>query len=132
MSYLHKIISTKLPPYLYEIIPPLQRSHRYPGCFQTLPCRTALLENSFLPFTITEWNKLGTDIKNTDSLAMFRKILLTFIRPLENDTYGIYDPLGLRLLNRLRLGFSHLREHNFRNNFADNPLCSCSLETEDT
>ena len=28
MSYLYKIISTKLPPYLYELIPPLQRSHR--------------------------------------------------------------------------------------------------------
>ena len=132
MSYLHKIISAKLPPFLHEIIPPLQRSHRYPGCFQTLSCRTALLQNSFLPLTITEWNKFGTDIKNIDSHAMFRKILLTFIRPPGNDTYGIYDPLGVRLLNRLRLGFSHLREHNFRHNFVDNPLCSCSLETEDT
>ena len=65
---------------------------------------------------------------------MFRKKLLTFIRPLENVTYGIYDPLGVRLLNRLRLGFKHLREHKFRHNFADtlNPLCSRSLETEDT
>ena len=64
---------------------------------------------------------------------MFRKKLLTFIRPLENDKYRIYDPLGVRLLNRLRLGFSHLREHKFRHNFADalNPLCSCCLETED-
>ena len=50
------------------------------------------------------------------------------------DTYGIYDPLGIRLLNRLHLSFSHLRKHKFRHNFADtlNPLCSCSLETEDT
>ena len=65
---------------------------------------------------------------------MFRKKLLTFIRPLENDTYGIYDPFGVRLLKRLRLGFSHLREYNFRHNFDDTliPLCSCSLETEDT
>ena len=27
MSYLHQIISTKLPPYLYELISPLQRSN---------------------------------------------------------------------------------------------------------
>ena len=134
MSYLYKIISTKLPPYLYELIPPLQRSHRYPSCFQTFRCRTTFFQNSFLPFAITEWNKLDSDIKNIDSHAMFRKKLLAFIRPLGNDTYGIYDPLGIRLLNRLRLGFSHLREHKFRHNFADtlNPLCSCSLETEDT
>ena len=65
---------------------------------------------------------------------MFRKKLLTFIRPLGNGTYGIYDPLGVRLLNRLCLGFSHLRGHKFRHNFADtlNSLCSCSLKTEDT
>ena len=46
----------------------------------------------------------------------------------------ITHSLGIRLLNILRLGFSHLREHKFRYNFADtlNPLCSCCLETEDT
>ena len=38
------------------------------------------------------------------------------------------------LLNRLRVGFSHLREHKFRHNFADtvDPFCNCrnnSLET---
>ena len=58
MSYLYKIISTKLPPYLYELIPPIQRSHRYPGYFQTLHCRTTLFQNLFLPFAITEW-KIG-------------------------------------------------------------------------
>ena len=118
---------------MYELIPPLQRSHRYPSCFQTFRCRTTFFRNSFLPFAITEWNKLDSDIKNIDSHAMFRKKLLAFKRPLGNNTYGIYDPLAIRLLNRLRLGFSHLREHKFRHNFTDtlNPLCSCSLETED-
>ena len=40
----------------------------------------------------------------------------------------------MKLRNRLRVGFSHLNEHKFRNNFANtlNPLCSCCLETEDT
>ena len=54
MSYLYKIISTKLPTYFHELIPPLQRSHQYPGCFQTLHCRTTFFPNSFLPLTITE------------------------------------------------------------------------------
>ena len=134
MNFILKIISTKLPPYLYELIPPLQKSHRYPGCFQTLHCRSTLFQNLFLPFTITEWNKLDTDIKNIDSYAMFRKTFLTFIRPLENHTYRLYEPRGVRLLSRLRLGFSRLREHKFRHNFTDtlNLLYSCSLETEHT
>ena len=34
MSYLYKIILTKPPPYLYELMPSLQRSHPYPGCFK--------------------------------------------------------------------------------------------------
>ena len=61
-------------------------------------------------------------------------IVFCILRPLGNYTYEIYGPLGIRLLNRLRLVFSHLRENKFRHNFADtlNPLCSCSLKTEDT
>ena len=53
---------------------------------------------------------------------------------MENKTFSIYDPLGIKLLNRLRVDFSHLNEHKFRYNFADtlNPLCSCSLETKST
>ena len=66
MSNLNKIISTKLPPYLYELIPLLQSSHRYPSCFQTFRCRTTFFQNSFLLFAITEWNKLDSDIKNID------------------------------------------------------------------
>ena len=64
---------------------------------------------------------------------MFRKKLLSF-RPLGNNTYGIYDPLGVILLNRLCLSFSNLWEHKFTLKFPDtlNPLCPCSLETEDT
>ena len=45
---------------------------------------------------------------------------------------GIYDPFGVRLLNRLCLGFINLKEHKFRHNFADtlNPLCQCFLQTQ--
>ena len=47
---------------------------------------------------------------------------------------GWLERIGIKLLTRLRLGFSHLSEHIFRHNFADslNPLFSCSLETEST
>ena len=40
----------------------------------------------------------------------------------------------MKLLTRLRIGFSDLNEHRFRHNFQDcmNPLCSCSLDIEDT
>ena len=94
--YLCKIISTKVTPYLYELIILLLRSHQYPGCFQTFRCRTTYVQNLFLPLTVAEWNKLDCDIKYIHSHVMFRKKLLTFIRPLENDTYGIYDSFVVR------------------------------------
>ena len=59
---------------------------------------------------------------------------MAFIRHVSNSMYGIYDPFGIRLISRLRLGFSHLRGHKFKHNFADtvNPLCSYTLEPENT
>ena len=84
LSHLYKIILTNLPPYLYELIPPLQRSHWYLRCFQTLCCRTTVSQILFLPFTITEWNKLDSHIKNIDSQR------LTFIRSLKTDTFEIW------------------------------------------
>ena len=40
----------------------------------------------------------------------------------------------MKLLTRLRLGFSHLREHKFRHSSRDilNPPCPCSIEAETT
>ena len=117
-----------------EITPPLHRSHRYSGCFKTLRCRIELFLNSILPFTVNEWNKLDSDIKNGVSYAIFRNKFLAFIRPVGNSICGIYDPFGAKLINKLRLGFSNLREHKFRHNFDDtvNPLCPCTFETENT
>ena len=34
---------------------------------------------------------------------------MTFIRPVGNSMYGIYEPFGVRLINRFRLGFSYLK-----------------------
>ena len=78
--------------------------------------------------------KSGPELKNSLSISKFKKGLLVFIRPKASLVYNIHNPLGLKLLTRLRVNFSHLREHKFRHNFLDtlNPLCSCSLEIEST
>ena len=123
LCYLHKALSEKLPTFLYELIPPILNSHHHPGCYRVLYCRKDLFRNSFLPFSINEWNKLGSDIRNLNYYAMFRKRLWTFKRPYEK-TFTII--MIHKDLNRLRLAFSHLRDHKFWHNFVDtvNPLCS--------
>ena len=66
------------------------------------------------------------------SYTAFKNALLSFIRPKHLDTFGIHNLIGMQMLTRLRLGFSHLNEHKFRHNFRDflNPLCECKLEPE--
>ena len=65
-------------------------------------------------------------------IAIFKSRLLSFICPIQSGVYNIFDTIGLKFLTRLCLDF--INEHRFRHNFQDclNPLCSCSLHTEDT
>ena len=97
-------------------------------------CRTNCFKYSYFSSTLKDWFNLNASIKNSESLAIFKSRLLSFIRPIQSKVYNIFDPIGLNLLTRLRLGCSHLNEHKFRHSFQDclNPLCSCSLEIEDT
>ena len=124
------------PGYIYSLLSPPNRHYntRKYSKIRQIFCRTETFSNSFLPQTIKEWNKLDTSICQAPSYSAFRKALLDFIRPTANSTFGTNDVSGLKLLTRLRVGFSHLREHKFKHNFQDtlNPLCSCFLEAEDT
>ena len=131
LCYLYKIVSAKQPAYLHDLIPTFQGSSRNKGCIYEPFCGTVSFKFFFSPYPIKEQNKLDPEIRNAETYAFFRKMLLHFMR---NSTYKIYDPLGIKLLIRLRLGFSHLPEQKFRHTFADslNPLYSCSLETEST
>ena len=56
--------------------------------------------------------------------------MVKFIRPKPNNVYYCHNPKGIKLLTRLRLGLSHLREHKVKHSFQDclNPLCLCVNE----
>ena len=80
--------------------------------------KSSFYRNSFFPSTITAWNKLDRDIRNSYSLNIFKLSLLKYIRPVANSVLDINNPYGLKLLTSLRLGLSHLRYHKFRHNFG--------------
>ena len=132
----YKIKTIKLPEYLYNLISNDHRTYNTRNLYsvETYFGRTDGFKYSFFPYSISEWNKLDPDLLNTKSYSTFRKLLLKIGRRSPNHIYKIYDPLGLKLLTRLRLGFSYLNEHRFNHNFDSciNPLCSCSLEVEST
>ena len=59
---------------------------------------------------------------------------MQFIRPTPNKTLNCHNPIGIKLITRLRLGLSHLRDHKFKHNFLDclNPICCCGQDIETT
>ena len=71
---------------------------------------------------------------NSSSIEIFKRALLSFIRPKSANLYRIHQPRGLKLLTKLRFGLSHLREHKFRHNFNDtiDPFCLCSTNNLET
>ena len=57
--------------------------------------RNNFFRNSFFSPTITKWNKLDRDIRNSDSLSDFMLPLLKFVRPVANDVFEINNPNDL-------------------------------------
>ena len=59
---------------------------------------------------------------------------MKFIRPSSNSIINCHSPNGIKLITRLRLGLSHLRELKFRHNFQDtlNPICICGDDIKTT
>ena len=83
--------------------------------------------NSFFPSAVVKWNNLDLKIINSKIFSAFKKSIFKFIRPSSNSIFNCHSPKGIKLITRLSLGFSQLREHKFQHNFQDtlNPICSC-------
>ena len=61
-------------------------------------------------------------------------MLKNFFSLNQRSLFLIHDPVGVKLLTRLQLQFSHLNEHKFRHNFKDcmSPMRDYGAETETT
>ena len=130
LSCMFKIMKEEAPNYLINLIPKCNRNIRTRNSHILIfHCRTDCFKYSFFPSTLRNWFNLDDNIRNSESISVFKNRLLAFIRPVENSVFNIYELNGLKLLTRLRLGLTHLNEHRFRHNFENcvNPLCSCSL-----
>ena len=105
-----KILNNMSPKYLSDIIPCTTRSYSERNANNILLVRVNnnYFINILFPSTITEWNKLDLSICNSTSLNMFKGRLLQFVRPLENSVFTSHNPIVIKYLTRMRLGFSHL------------------------
>ena len=89
-------------------------------------------KNSFYPSIVIQWNILDKNIRISESLALFKKSILQLIRPTPKRTFNWHNPIGIKLITRLRLGLIHLRDHKFNHNFLDclNPICFFGKDIE--
>ena len=131
-----KIVNNKSPSYLKKYLPEFQYSYNIDrkSLYRCFKSSSDYFKNSFFPYCVREWNQLSSEIKQSKFLSIFKKSLLQLIRPKCHSVYNIFDPIGLKLLTRLCINLSHLKEHKFNHNFKDtiNSLCSCNVENEST
>ena len=89
--------------------------------------RQSITFSKFFPSAIILWNNLDSNLRNSNSISVFKEKILNFTRPSPNSVFGIHNPKGIKI--RLRLGLSYFREHKFKHGFQDtiNPLCNLEL-----
>ena len=95
-----KIINNQSPKYLFELMPTARQAYmtRHKNCVPLFNVKHDYFKNSFFPSTVIEWNKLDSNIRNSESLAIFKKRILAFIRPYANSTFQYHSPKGLKLI----------------------------------
>ena len=95
--------------------------------------RTKGFKSSFYPNCLLEWDRLDQDIRQSNSIAIFKRRLFSIIRPPAKSVFGIQNPRGLSILTQLRVRLSRLNFHKFMHNFSDtmSPLCPINDGVED-
>ena len=95
---------------------------RSEGVFE---CRDLITHSSHIAF--------GSGMSRTaTTLSQFKNELIKCIGPPKRSNFKTDDIFGIKLLTRIRLGFSHLREDKHRHNFPVSPICTCGTEPEAT
>ena len=123
------------PSYLCSLVPPLigqvtQYNLRNVNNIRTISCNSQLYYNSFLPSTVRAWNDLPDELRNSETLDIFKHRLNVSIKKPPK-----YFCTGQRTLQihhtRLRTKCSSLNNHLFTKNIIEDPSCLCGA-LEDT
>ena len=98
LVFFYKIVNRLLPDYLYSYLDfPSQESYLLrsssASIIRPLPTRTKSFKETFFPYCINEWNKLKVGIRNSKSINIFKKSIVSEKKK-ENLLFHIYDPLG--------------------------------------
>ena len=129
----YRILRNKSPGHLCKFILPGDRAYLTWNSNTLTSGRFFVDQNIFLTLFFPIRLRSGINC-NSESYSVFQISLLKSIRTIPNNAFNVANIYGIKLLTRLCVGLSHLRERKFRHNSQDtiNPLCPCSLEIEST
>ncbi|MCG8033229.1 MAG: hypothetical protein JAZ03_13755 [Candidatus Thiodiazotropha taylori] len=125
----YKMNNNITPTYLSALVPPLVENTTVYGLrnstnIRQTMSRTQLYYNSFLPSSIRVWNELSPDIRDVNSVEIFKS------RINENQSkppkyYYIGERSAQIQHARLRTSCSSLNHHLFLKNIVNDPNCTC-------
>ena len=118
------------PNYLINLVPKCETNTRTRNNnIPTFNCRTNSFKYSFFPSTLNDWFNLDLNIRNSESISIFKSKLFSFIRSVQSNIYNIFDSKGLTFLIRLNsrsLVVSDLRSETKGSRFES----GCQLSAE--
>ena len=109
LIFFYKTVNHLLPDYLYLYLIFYSQENYHlrsasTSAIRPFPSRTKLFNISFFRFCINEWNNLTVEIRNAKSINIFKKSIIN--KKQKKSLFSAYNPLGVKLLTRLRLQFS--------------------------
>ena len=95
-------MTEKAPNYFINLIPncdPTIKTRN--NSIPTFHCRTDCFKYSFFRSTLNNRFSLDINIRNSESISLFKISLSSFIRPAPKNIYNIFDQEGLKCLTQL-------------------------------
>ena len=92
-----KMMNEKSPNYLINLIlkyePTIGTRN---SSIRSYKCGTNCFKYSFFPSDLNCWFELDINTRNSESIPLFKCRLLSFIRPVQNNIYNIFNSKGLK------------------------------------
>ena len=77
------------PNYLINLIPKCEQTIRTENTIVVRRVSSIL----FFPYTLKDWFSLGYSIRNSETTSAFKNRLLSFICPVQNNIFNIFDSI---------------------------------------
>ena len=88
--------------YLINLIPNCEQTIRIRNNYILVYyCRTKSFKDSLFIYILKDCFSLENSIKSSETILTFKNRLLSFIHPVQNNIFNIFDPIGLKFLTRL-------------------------------